>query len=270
MIKLILSDMDGTLLDEHGNLPVDFDEVMQLLDDHNILFAPASGRQYYMLLKQFAKYRDKFVFIAENGTCAVYKGKELFHTAIPSQQVASLLLRTAKIPDAYTVLCGLESAYILASDQMIFEDQVAMYYDRYKVVESFNEVNDDILKIAVCDLSTGGSEYNSYPYFADCQENVKVVVSGALWMDIMNSDVNKGIATQKIQQRLGIKPEECMAFGDYLNDLEMMSAVRYSYAMANAHPKVRQVARFQAKSNSENGVFLAIREMLQKTSNKQK
>ena len=51
-----------------------------------------------------------------------------------------------------------------------------------------------------------------------------------------------------------------MAFGDYLNDIEMIENAHYSYAMENAHPKLKEVSKFIAKSNDENGVVQAIRE----------
>ena len=46
MIKLIMSDMDGTLLDENGQLPQGFDDIIRQLQERNVLFAPCSGRQY--------------------------------------------------------------------------------------------------------------------------------------------------------------------------------------------------------------------------------
>lgn len=53
MIKWIISDMDGTLLVDNNRLPEDFDEVMQMLKDRNIMFSPASGRQYQALAYHF-------------------------------------------------------------------------------------------------------------------------------------------------------------------------------------------------------------------------
>ena len=58
MIKIIFSDMDGTLLDEHGQLPLDFDEVMGELKRRGVIFAPTSGRQYFALIEQMEKYQE--------------------------------------------------------------------------------------------------------------------------------------------------------------------------------------------------------------------
>ena len=77
MIKIIFSDMDGTLLDEQGNLPEEFPQVVEEMKAHGVLFAPSSGRQYYSLLDSFPAYKDEFLFVAENGTMVMHKGKEI-------------------------------------------------------------------------------------------------------------------------------------------------------------------------------------------------
>ena len=78
----------------------------------------------------------------------------------------------------------------------------------------------------------------------------------------MPKGINKGTAILDIREKLGISFEETMAFGDYLNDKEMLENVNYSYAMANAHPIIKQVAKYEAPSNDENGVTTVIKQML--------
>lgn len=261
MIKLIFSDMDGTLLDENGALPPNFNAVMQALRDKNILFAPASGRQYHTLLCQFEAYKDTFVFLAENGTYAAYRGQELFASALPPAALRDMLAVAAAIPQTHTVLCGKNSAYIQPG-AALFEQEVEKYYVRCQIVDDFAAVRDDILKIAVCDLSEGGAEANTLKHFEKFKDHFQIAVSSHLWMDIMNPGVNKGTAARYVQRMLGITPQECMAFGDYLNDTELLRAVHYSYAMENAHPTLKETAHFIAKSNRENGVMQTIREMV--------
>ena len=74
--------------------------------------------------------------------------------------------------------------------------------------------------------------------------------------------VNKGVAVKKIQEILGVPPENCAAFGDYLNDLEMLRAVKYGFAMENAHPEVLAAAPYRAEANTAYGVTKKIRELL--------
>ena len=135
--------------------------------------------------------------------------------------------------------------------------QTAKYYERYKIVEDLTSIDDDILKVTICDFN--GSENNSNNYFDEYRDKVQITVSGEIWLDIVAKGINKGVAINEIQNLLNIDYKETMVFGDYLNDLEMMSSAYHSYAMANAHDTLKKAARFIAKSNDENGVIQAIK-----------
>ena len=89
-----------------------------------------------------------------------------------------------------------------------------------------------------------------------------ITLSSEVWTDFMPLNGNKGTAIKSLQKMFGVKPEECAAFGDFINDLEMLDSVYYSYAMENAHDEVKKKARFRAKSNVEHGVLLAIQDMM--------
>ena len=91
MIKLIATDMDGTLLNSKGVLPEDFFEVFTALQSKNILFAAASGRQYFTLLENFKPICDEMLFIAENGTYIVYKGEPLAVHALDKEVAHKLI-----------------------------------------------------------------------------------------------------------------------------------------------------------------------------------
>ena len=91
---------------------------------------------------------------------------------------------------------------------------------------------------------------------------LSITLSGEHWVDVMKPGVNKGCAMRGIQQKLGISAAECMAFGDYLNDCELLQAVGESYAMENAHPALKALARHIAPSNDENGVMRVVRAAL--------
>lgn len=113
MIKIIFSDMDGTLLDEHGNVPAGFDETIAELEKRGVMFAPASGRQYYSLEDSFMKYKDRFLFLAENGTVVMYKGEKIF-TCPMNKQLAQQVLKAAEpLENVYSVFCGTKNGYVL-------------------------------------------------------------------------------------------------------------------------------------------------------------
>ena len=256
MIKFIATDMDGTLLNSNNEIHADFYPMFQSLKEKDIIFAAASGRQYYNLLERFKDIKDDMMFIAENGTFVVYKGKELIVNSLEKNIAKELIEIGRTIPNSYVILCGKNSAYIESHDERLIK-QTAKYYERYKIVEDLTSIDDDILKVTICDFN--GSENNSNNYFDEYRDKVQITVSGEIWIDIVAKGINKGVAINEIQNLLNIDYKETMVFGDYLNDLEMMSSAYHSYAMANAHDTLKKAARFIAKSNDENGVIQAIK-----------
>ncbi len=261
MIKWIVSDMDGTLLVENNKMPDDFDEIMTMLKERNIIFSPASGRQYQSLLCHFAKYKNDMIFIAENGGFVCQNDKELFSSVLPQKAVDFIVEETKKFINIPIALSGKKYAYIISEDPL-FIRELELYYTHYKVVKSFDEVDDEIIKISICDCHVRNAREDVYEKLLPLCKDMQVILSSDVWVDIVPFNTNKGLAIKKIQEKLNIKPEECVAFGDYLNDYEMLQSVYYSYAMENAAPEIKDVARFRALSNKESGVTKAIRELL--------
>ena len=75
---------------------------------------------------------------------------------------------------------------------------------------------------------------------------------------MMKIGVSKGSAIKKVREICGWDKSECMCFGDYLNDYEMMFECGESFAMANAHEDLKKAAKHIAPSNDENGVMKSI------------
>ncbi|WP_181304075.1 Cof-type HAD-IIB family hydrolase [Rufibacter sp. XAAS-G3-1] len=259
-IKLVATDMDGTLLDPQHRLPSDFYPVYQSLKEKGILFAAASGRQYYNLVNLFAPIKDELIFLAENGSYVVAQGEELLVQALDPTMAKKALQKARSIPGVYIVLCGKKSAYV-ENTHPAFMDQVKLYYDAVEVVDDLLQVEDDqFLKIALCELA--GVEESSNLHFREEREHLQITVSGKIWLDISDQQANKGRAMEVIQQKFNITPEQTMIFGDYLNDLKMIQKAHYSYAMENAHPDIKEAARFRAKSNRENGVLEVLQQLI--------
>ena len=256
-IKLIAADLDGTLLDSQKQLSPNLPALLRELRAKGIRFAPASGRQYYNVLALFGD--ENMTYIAENGAMVFENGRCLFADELPRSLLreATALLRT--LPNAYAILAGEHSAWC-EDDEPVFNENAAMYYARLRRVPNLDEVDDRICKIAV--FERGNAEHGCWPALQALSGEAQVVLSGADWVDLMNPGVNKGGAIRQLCQKLGISPDECMAFGDYLNDREMLEAVTHSFAMANAHPEIQAVCRYQAPSNDEDGVVRAIRNFL--------
>lgn len=262
LIKLIATDMDGTLLNENGIIPKEFFHIFKDLIEKNVLFASASGRQYYNLVKNFESIKDDMLFIAENGTYVMYKGEELYSNFLDINKVQELIKLGRQTEGCSIVLCGKCAAYV-ESDDSAFISEVAKYYERYQIVEDISTVSDDILKFTLCDFKGAANNSNKifYPLYG---ETLQVTVSGQIWLDIVNKAVNKGLAIRSIQKKFNISPEETLVFGDYFNDIEMLQSAYHSYAMENAPAEVKKHARFIAESNRNNGVLKTIKELIYK------
>lgn len=259
-IKLIAADMDGTLLDSKGVLNPDFFSVFEYLRKEGVMFIAASGRQYYNLLKLFDSIKDEIIFIAENGTYVVFHSQELLVMDIPAKEVHEVIRKVREIKGAYPVLCGKNRAYI-EDEYPDFVKQARTYYEKCDIVPDLLDVIDDkFLKIAVYDFE--GSAINSYPILQYFNNSLKVVVSGQNWLDVSHQNANKGNALKFIQNHLSVRAEECMAFGDQMNDAEMVQAVFHSYAMANASQDLKLFSRYMAPSNDSDGVLSIIREII--------
>lgn len=259
-IKFVAVDMDGTLLDENSQLNPEIFEIYPQLEEKGIVFAAASGRQYYSLIDTFAPISDRMMFIAENGTLVMHKGQELYSCELDKPSIKNIIEQARSISGAHIVLCGKHSAYIETQDPQALEE-FAKYYHKCQYVEDLLTVEDDFIKIAVCHF--GGTEELVFPTF-ECAfgQSHQVVVSAKIWLDVMNKQASKGSAIEHLRKTFDFTYQQTMSFGDYLNDLEMLKVSYHSYAMENAHPKVKQVARFSAPSNRESGVLTVIKREL--------
>lgn len=263
-IRLIAVDMDGTLLRPDGSLPDGLWPLLERLRERGIAFAPASGRQLATLQRMFAGVAGDLDYIAENGAYVVRGDVEVSSDALAPAVVRAVIERLRALVAAGTlraalVVCGKSSAYIDETDPR-FVAEVEKYYARLTPVTDLREVDDQVLKLAIYDFD--GGEAHTAPAFADLGPGHQVVVSGPHWVDIMNSTVNKGVALRALQDALGVTPAQTAAFGDYLNDLELLQAADWSYAMADAHPDVVAAARHRAPSNADAGVVTVVEGLL--------
>ncbi|WP_352303091.1 Cof-type HAD-IIB family hydrolase [Kineosporia sp. NBRC 101731] len=266
-LRLVVADMDGTLLDGTGSIPAGFWPLLEQMHERGIVFVPASGRQYATLAHLFERAPADMPFVAENGTYVVQEGVELASTTLDAavvQDAVSLLrdLVAGELDvklDLGVVLCGKRSAYVERTDEP-FVGEVRKYYAALEIVDDLLAVDDQMLKIAVFDF--GDAETGAGPQLERFRQSQQVVVSNEHWVDVMAAGVNKGDAVRRLQDRLGVTREQTVVFGDYLNDLEMLDAARWSFAMANAHPEVLARAAAVAPSNTENGVLTTLGSLL--------
>ncbi len=260
-VRLVAVDMDGSLLDDAKRVHPSFWPLLDALVARGVTVCPASGRQYATLRRELG--RDDLVYVAENGAYVVRDGTTLAVDGLDAGAARDVVravrdLATAGA-DVGVVLCGRRSAYVERTDAR-FLAQCMPYYALLEQVTDLTAVEDTVLKVAVHDF--GPAEVGAGPALARFDEVAHVLVSGAHWVDVMSPTADKGHALREVQRALGVGPEQTVAFGDYHNDIGMLAAARWSFAMDNAHPDVRSRARFVAPSNNDNGVVRTLRALL--------
>lgn len=259
MIKLIASDLDGTLLDNNGNVPKEFENIIEELCLKNIKFAIASGRNYREAVHRFEKYKNDIIFICDNGSSVYYKDECIYSNTLDKDTVDELINIGRNISNAYVTLSGDKGFYIENESIANEVRSICLNKDSVIDVDNLNNVKDLIFKVNIYDLVN--AETNSYKEYAKFKlPNISVRPSGVNWLDIYGSNANKGTAINIIQNKFNIDKKESMVFGDYLNDLEMMENAYYSYAMKNGHEKIKEVSNFKTDfTNDENGVIETIK-----------
>ena len=190
MIKLVASDLDGTLLFKGAqSLPEEIFPLIRQLKKMGILFVAASGRQYANMKKMFRPVVDDMAFISENGGLAVYNEKVLYQDSFEQELVREIA----------------ENIYDKEGSEFTCSTK-DFYYIRPKT-EHFRDLMINVVG-NVC------KEINSF---------------------------------EEYQEILGIRPEECIVFGDEYNDIAMLKSVPYSFAMAHAKDGVKQAAAYETE-----------------------
>lgn len=257
-IKLIASDLDGTLLDSEKHLPSDFFEVLDELDKRGITFAVASGRTYSAAEHLFPeKYRDKIAFICDNGACTYLGGRLVNVSPLDRAVYEEILDACDRIGGFKLVVCAAGGVFHLRNSDEFF-NEVGRFYRKHAEIEDFRAINDTIFKMAICDER--GTYSHGKPRFDELfGDRLNVQVSGEIWMDVMTAGVSKGNALKALQQELGVTSAETMAFGDYFNDLDMLQSADWSFCPENGHEEIKRQCRFVCADCDHGGVVESIR-----------
>jgi len=251
-VRMIVTDMDGTLLNSQHEVSDRFYEIFRKLHARGITFVAASGRQYESMVEKLgSELLDKVIIVAENGAYARFREREFLLKPLQADWVGQILDSVKGVEGTNPVLCSKDQAYVTGNDPR-FMALLKEYYSDFHVVPDLNRVEDLILKVAIHNFED--SETLTYPLVSRFEGPLKVKISGKFWVDLSDPEANKGAAISYLMREYQVEPDQLMVFGDYNNDLEMLALTPYSYAMENAHPNVKAVAKFQTLSNDERGV----------------
>ncbi len=241
MIKLIASDMDGTLLPEFG-VPVDPEvfEIIRTLKKHGITFMAASGRQKPNLEKEFAPVKDEINYLCENGCLLFHDGEMLFKETMPQDTARELLRTILDTPGYQALVSGEETSYILSGDPDYYHHLHDEVGNDITVVDDLFAIGEPYFKISAHNNDYEKAVQDMTYWQRLFEGELTCVYGGNGYVDFTPHKVSKGVAITKYMEYLGLKRDEVMAFGDNYNDETMLESVDYSFAMARAPREIRE------------------------------
>ena len=232
MIKLIASDLDGTLLYGRDNsVSEEMFDLIREMKRRGMIFAAASGRPYSSLKKLFAPVWEEIAFICENGAVVYYKDQLLAEQVIPRKEVLKLIETVDEDPCTEIIVSSATTTYVRPKKRKYLEILEANGNHVVEVKE-WEEVSEACVKIAW--YEEAGVEDRADYWKEKIEPPARVVTSGAQWLDILYPYSHKGVGLKVLQEYFGMKKEDMAAFGDNDNDMEMLEAVGYPVAMLNA------------------------------------
>ncbi len=245
MIKLVISDVDGTLI----NVGVSEDkptenmpnaETMQTiveLKKAGYTFGVASGRQYPAVKKLFPEDMLKgMVFCCENGSLVVKDGKVISKTVINRADFEELIADIDKTyPDTQPLISGQEVTYLINPTDEYRNIVENFLHNETVVVSSVDEIKEDIIKVAIFHRSV---KEIAEEYKAKWGSKFTVAIAGDMWLDFTLTD--KGTGIEKLCKAMEISTDEVMVFGDNFNDIPMLDVAGTAIAMETAKEEVKK------------------------------
>lgn len=261
MIKLVATDIDGTLLEEGTDaLNEEIYDLILELKKKGAVFAAASGRQYASIYKLFEPVANEMIFVAENGSYIVCRGQDIREIGMDQKMVHKLIREIRNVPGCEIGLSCKGCMYIESSDPDFYDLLANGYHNEVEIVEDLLEIENPVIKIALYKES-GVTEI--FEQFSEkWKEIFRVLISGEKWVDFMEYAADKGNAIAHIQKTLHFTEEETMVFGDNDNDIGMFAHAKYSYAIGNAKESVKEAARFIADTNANQGVLKVLKKYI--------
>ena len=149
MIKLIASDIDGTLVKDGTNvLNPEIYEVILKLKERGIQFAAASGRQWGSIEQLFEPANERIFYLSDNGAYVGCHGRNLFLNTLDPELTMEMVEDIRKEPDLEVMLSGPDVVYMDTKDQGFVDWMIEGYKFRVKLVEDVRRVKDSFIKVS--------------------------------------------------------------------------------------------------------------------------
>ncbi len=233
MIKLIASDLDGTLLQGSAQRPSpEAMELIRALQQKGVLFAAASGRQCPNLHRIFWPLSQEMVLLGENGCLVTYKGRTLFQKELEREAALELIREILAMGEDCEVLVSAPQTYWLLPKTLRYLDMALNRWDMTLcTTRDPEDICDPILKISLC-MADGLNPQVVEDLCQRWQGRFKTAVSGREWLDFTTG--HKGLGIQAVREAFGFSKEEIAVFGDNYNDVEMLEEAGLAFVMDTA------------------------------------
>ncbi|GAB3794562.1 HAD family hydrolase [Virgibacillus kimchii] len=254
--RAIFLDIDGTILKpDHTYTESTKDAILQLKEQDIEVFL-ATGRPLHEV-KDLAAELQIESFIGYNGAYAVYQNE----TIVDEPMDTSVMEEFLNIAEekGHELVCYTSGKNYFTS---LSNPDVKKFIQAFNLVKNdklTNDVIDSILGATVMNLQK--SEETLYEFRSDVHLSPVNVYGMDNNFDIIRKNVNKGIAVENILKQMGIEKGQAIAFGDGMNDKEMLGAVGESFAMENAHPSLFRYAKHKTTSVDESGIYNGLQQL---------
>ena len=273
-IKLIATDMDGTILDSQGLLDLPrLEKILDRLEEKGIRFVIATGNEIHRVRQLLGHLTDRVVLIVANGA-KIFENNQLIQVETWDDELVEKALTFFKGQECQNqfVITSRNGGFVKEGtiftqlDKFMTPEMIELFYQRMNFVEELHpELFGGVLKMSLV-VGEDRTEQVQEDFNQVFNGYVQAVSSGYGCLDIIQDGIHKAWALQELLKRWNIKPEEIMAFGDSENDVEMLELAGIAYAMENADEKAKAVATDIAPANSQGGVYQVIEGWLDKNS----
>ncbi len=262
MIKLIASDMDGTLLDENSKVPEETFELIRELKDEGVHFVVSSGRRYDTLSELFAPVKDEIDYVASNGTQVYVKGEVLDREVYSHAAIRRLEKVIKQFDCLHLVLFDRKNSYLL-DDYHVYEREIDKDLPNAQRIYESPNADVSIIKAGVYCSAKEHLMDMTYALTRELGDDFVFAPSGQAWIDPIQRGVNKATGIKQVMDYYGVDASEVIAFGDAMNDYEILRMVGESRAMGNARYAIKQIAKEVIGTNVEHAVQNTMRSILE-------
>ena len=270
---LFVSDLDGTLFLPGGKFPAESVARLNRLLDKGMHFTIATARNHYSAYSALKEVNLKLPVILFNG---VYLSD--FHTGdtvimsglLPSDTIHDILsIASAMSVDPFVYTYG-EKHFLYYRET---QNQAARHYlqslardNRLQYTEDYASMDGEVSGLLFIDTHSvleplHDALAQNYPDSLNMYFQEDISMPGYYWLQIYRAGSNKGIMLEHLARRLGFPLSRVVAFGDYVNDLDMFKVAGKSIAVANALPEVKNAAN-QVIGSHEQGAVIEYLESL--------